>query len=43
MKNFKALEEKRAALQAELEAIVSEANGEQRAMTQEEIAKFDAK
>ena len=41
--NFKALEEKRAALQAEMEAIVSKANGEQRAMTPEEVEAFDKK
>lgn len=41
--NFKELEEKRADLQAEMEAIVSKANGEQRAMTPEEVEAFDKK
>lgn len=42
MKNLKALEEKRAEYQAEMEAIVKAADTEERAMSEEEIAKFDA-
>lgn len=42
MKNLKALEEKRAEYQAEMEAIVKAADTEERAMNEEEIAKFDA-
>ncbi len=40
--NLKALEEKRAEYQAEMEAIVKAADTEERAMSEEEIAKFDA-
>lgn len=42
MQNLKALTERRAELQAELEQIVNTADGETRAMSTEEIAKFDA-
>lgn len=42
MKNLKALTEKRAELQAEMEQLVNVADTEQRALSTEEIAKFDA-
>lgn len=42
MKNLKALTEKRAELQAEMEQLVNAADTEQRALSVEEIAKFDA-
>lgn len=41
MKNLKALEEKRAELQTELDSLVSLADTEERAMNEDEIAKFD--
>lgn len=40
--NKKALMEKRAALQAEMEKLVNDSTTEERAMTEEEIARFDA-
>ncbi len=39
--NFKELEEKRAQLQEEMESLLSTAKSEERAMTEEESAKFD--
>lgn len=39
--NFKELEEKRAALQEEMEALLNTAKSEERAMTEEETGKFD--
>lgn len=42
MKKLKALYEKRADLQAQLEGLVNSADAEQRALTADEIAKFDA-
>lgn len=42
MNNLKALIEKRADLQAELEGLLNSADAEQRAMNDEEVAKFDA-
>ncbi|UWG96788.1 phage major capsid protein [Dehalobacter sp. DCM] len=42
MKNLKALIEKRAELQTEMDSYVTKADTEQRAMTAEEITKFDA-
>ncbi len=42
MKNIKALTERRAELQAQMDALVSAADTEQRAMSAEEISAFDA-
>ena len=39
--NFKELEEKRAALQEEMEALLNTAKSEERAMTEEDTGKFD--
>lgn len=43
MSNFKKLEEQRADLQAEMEALLDTAKTEERAFTEEEMAKFDEK